>query len=114
MALGVAAIWPASASGVTAAGHSARSAATPIPPTTLGAPIIADLNGDGLPDRATLGQLGTTNTCTVTVQDGLAAGGFGPAKVHRYTSAEKSGPFCPNLGAAIKLGSDRRPALVTG
>ncbi len=114
LALGVVAIWPASASGVTAAGHSAVSAATPTPPTTLGAPIIADLNGDGSQDKATLGQIGTTTTCTVTVQNGLPGGGFGPAKVHRYTSAEHNAPFCPNLGAAIKLGSEKRPDLVTG
>jgi len=112
--MGVVAIWPASASGVTAGDHSAVDAATSTPPTTLSAPIFADLNGDGVRDKATLGQIGTTTTCTVTVQNGLAGGGFGPATVHRYTSAEHNAPFCPNLGAAIKLGSEKRPDLVTG
>lgn len=76
--------------------------------------ITADLNNDGIPDHATLGQAGTTNTCTVTVQLGTAAGTFGPPKVHSYTSMETVAPFCPNVGAAVKLGTDRRPDLVTG
>jgi len=103
MALGVVAIWPGSA-----------GAATSTSPTTLSAPIIADFNGDGLLDSATLGQIGTTTTCTVTVQYGLAGGGYGPAYVHSYLSAEQNAPFCPNLGAALGLGSDTKPDLVTG
>jgi hypothetical protein len=99
--LGVVSIWPTSA-----------SAGGP-PPTALSAPILADLNGDGLRDKAVLGQIGTTTTCTVTVQDGVAGGGFGPPKVHRYTSVE-SFPPCPDKGTAIKLGNDKRPDLVTG
>jgi hypothetical protein len=52
--------------------------------------------------------------CTVTVQDGLPGGGFGPAVVHTYMSAEKGGPFCPNIGSAIKLGKEKLPDLATG
>jgi hypothetical protein len=97
----------------------AASGAVAILPTaatadTAGPQIIADLNGDGLLDHATLGPVGTTNKCTVTVQDGLPGGGFGPATVHTYTSAKNTGPFCPNIGTAIKLGNEKRPDLATG
>jgi hypothetical protein len=104
LTLGVVAIWPTSAS----------SAGSVAPFATVHAPIFADLNGDGLRDKATLGQVGTTDICTVTVQDGLAGGGFGPPKVHRYKSVENTFPLCPDVGTAIKLGNHNRPDLVTG
>jgi hypothetical protein len=80
----------------------------------VGQTITADLNGDGVPDHATLGQVGTTNSCTVTVQHGIAAGGFGSAHVHTYTSPEALSPFCPDIGVAVKLGSHKKFDLVTG
>jgi hypothetical protein len=80
----------------------------------VGQTITADLNNDGLPDHATLGQIGTTSTCTVTVALGTAPATFGTPKVHQYTSLETTAPLCPNVGAAVKLGTDKRPDLVTG
>jgi hypothetical protein len=80
----------------------------------VGQTITADLNNDGLPDHATLGQIGTTSTCTVTVALGTAPATFGMPKVHQYTSLETLSPFCPNIGTAVKLGTDKRPDLVTG
>jgi hypothetical protein len=80
----------------------------------VGQTITADLNNDGLPDHATLGQIGTTSTCTVTVALGTAPATFGAPNVHQYTSLETTAPLCPNIGAAVKLGTDKRPDLVTG
>jgi hypothetical protein len=91
-------------------GHGAFSPMTGAPSQV----ITADLNNDGIPDQATLGQVGATTTCTVTVRPGTASGTFGPPRVHSYTTLESLAPFCPNIGAAVKLGTDRRPDLVTG
>lgn len=76
-------------------------------------PIVADLNGDGYRDRVTLGQVGATPTCTVTVEYGTAAGAFGPPEVHRYSSVEPIQPYCPDLGVALRLGDRPGVDLVT-
>lgn len=78
--------------------------------------IVADLNGDGIPDHATLGAIGdaTTRTCTVTVRLGRPNGTFGPPAVHTYTSPVTSPPSCPDVGVAVKLGNHKRFDLVTG
>lgn len=110
LAVGALALLPGA--GVAAVTTPAATA-TPTP-TALSAPIYADFNGDHLRDKAILGQIGTTTTCTVSVQNGLPGGGFGPAKVHTYTTAEHEPPFCPDRGTALKLGNDKRPDLVTG
>jgi hypothetical protein len=85
-----------------------------IPAGSVGEPIIADFNGDGIPDEAILGQVGNTNQCTVTVLQGQPDGSFVAQPPHTYTSLERFAPFCPDSGAAVKLGGHRRFDLVTG
>lgn len=82
---------------------------------TVGPTIMADLNGDGIPDQVVFSQIGavTSTTCAVTVSNGVAGGGFGPPTVHTYQSAERVAPFCPDLAVAMKLGNDTVPDLVT-
>ena len=76
-------------------------------------PILADLNGDGYRDRVTLGAVGGTPTCTVTVEYGAPDGTFGPPQVHRYPSVEHEQPYCPDMGVALRLGDRRQVDLVT-
>jgi hypothetical protein len=91
-------------------GHFTPFGGNPIGPAN---PFLSDITGDGLPDLVTLGQIGTTTTCTVTVQRGRTDGGFAPPVVHQYTTLEKQPPFCPTIGTAVKLGTRSRPDLVT-
>jgi hypothetical protein len=74
--------------------------------------IVGDYNGDGLPDTAILNS-GNGPTCSVTVQLGLAGGGFGPARTHSYTTIDTTEP-CPDQGVAMKLGNQKRSDLVVG
>lgn len=76
-------------------------------------PFLADMNNDGIPDMVTLGEVGQTTTCTVTVRLGRRDGTFGQPAVHQYTTLEAQQPFCPTIGTAAKLGTDKRPDLVT-
>ncbi len=72
-------------------------------------PIIADVNGDGLPDRNVLGM---TNgpagsvTCQVVVRLGLAGGGFGQAQPYPYLTLPADDPNCPDMGVGINLDGD--------
>jgi hypothetical protein len=91
--------------GVSAALPTAASAAT-------FQTITADLNGDGIPDQVVLGQVGSSSTCTVTVSKGRTDGTFGAPKEHDYTSPEASAPFCPNIGAAVRVGNDKKFDIV--
>jgi hypothetical protein len=81
----------------------------------LGGIITADMNNDGIPDQVQLGDVGgpMSTTCSVTVSNGKAGGGFGKPTVHIYTSPEQFGPFCPDQGVAMKLGNETKPDLVT-
>ena len=80
----------------------------------LGGVIVADMNNDGIADHVQLGRVGgvPSTTCTVTVNYGLAGGGFGPAHVHTYTTIDDTA-MCPDMGVAMKLGNEKRPDLVT-
>src|SRR2546422_10291380 len=81
-----------------------------------GEPIIADLNNDGLSDRATLGpDTGTptgTPNCTINVELRRPNGTFRPPVVHTYASPLTRQPFCPNMGEAINLGRNGATELV--
>ncbi|MCG8920423.1 FG-GAP-like repeat-containing protein [Actinokineospora sp. PR83] len=78
-------------------------------------PFLGDLNEDGRADRVTLGSVGLTSTCTVSVQDGLVGGGFAAAVQHSYVSPRTSGPlpYCPDMGEVVDLGGDGTPEIVT-
>lgn len=71
-------------------------------------PIVADLNRDGLIDRATLGpELGTptgTPNCTISVELRRPNGTYRPPAVRTYASPFTRQPFCPDMGEAINLG----------
>src|SRR5256885_768103 len=81
-----------------------------------GEPIVADLNNDGLVDRATLGpDTGVptgTPTCTISVEIRRPNGTYRPPAVHSYTSPWTRQPFCPNMGEAINLGPLGQTELV--
>lgn len=74
--------------------------------------ITGDFNGDGLTDTAVLVS-GAGPTCTVTVQLGVAGGGFGPPTDHSYTTLDTGEP-CPDQGFALKLGHQTRSDLIVG
>lgn len=66
-------------------------------------PIIADVNGDGRPDRNTLGTLPGTSDCTVRVELGRPGGGYRPAQSYPYLA---SALYCPDMGVGFNLDSD--------
>jgi hypothetical protein len=65
-------------------------------------PIIADVNGDGLADRNTLGFLPVPDQCGVLVELGLPGGGYGTAQSYPYLSAL----YCPDMGVGLNLDND--------
>jgi hypothetical protein len=65
-------------------------------------PIIADVNGDGRPDRNTLGTAPGTSDCVVRVELGRPAGGYGPAQSYPYLSEL----YCPDMGVGMNLDGD--------
>ncbi|MGI5212295.1 FG-GAP-like repeat-containing protein [Plantactinospora sp. CA-290183] len=71
-------------------------------------PIIADVNGDGLADRNTLGFLPGPGQCAVLVELGRPGGGYGPVQSYPYLSA----PYCPDMGVGLNLDSDAPDELV--
>ncbi|HEY3611169.1 MAG TPA: VCBS repeat-containing protein [Pseudonocardiaceae bacterium] len=73
--------------------------------------IVADMNGDGLPDLVQLNPAGGT-MCSVAVSPGLPGGGYGSPTTYTYTSNENS-QRCPDVVVAVKLGSETTPDLIT-
>jgi len=71
-------------------------------------PIVADVNGDGLADRNTLGRASGSGECVVQVELGLPGGGHGPVHTYPYLSA----PYCPDMGVGINLDDDAPDELV--
>ncbi|MEQ4301329.1 VCBS repeat-containing protein [Plantactinospora sp. B6F1] len=71
-------------------------------------PVIADVNGDGRPDRNILGVVTGTSSCAVRVELGLAAGGYGPA--HSYPFLP-SAEYCPDMGVGLNLDGDAADEL---
>jgi hypothetical protein len=74
-----------------------------------GDPLLGDLNGDGVEDRATLG--GNDTECTVTVELGNGAGGFLPGETYAYPNTSYA-PYCPDMGVIVDLGGDGVSELV--
>jgi hypothetical protein len=77
-----------------------------------GEPIIADVDGNGIPDRNTLGLIPGTSTCRVLVELGLADGGFGPARSYSYLVLAAGDVNCPDLGVGLNLDADPADELV--
>lgn len=96
--------------GLAAAVLTPASASAAMTPRT----ITVDLNGDGIPDQVTFGQVGNTTTCSVTVARGRADGTFGRPKEHDYTTLEQSAPYCPDVVVAVKLGNHNKYDFVGG
>ncbi|GAA3726631.1 hypothetical protein GCM10022225_04770 [Plantactinospora mayteni] len=76
-----------------------------------GDPILGDLDGDGLLDRARL-RTDPSDRCVVLVESGRAGSGYGAAVPHEY--ALPNGGGCPDLGVAVDLDRDGRAELVVG
>jgi hypothetical protein len=100
--LGVALVAVVLAVGVPASASAGNS----------GQAFLGDLNNDGRADRVTLGPVGTSSTCTLTVEYRRANGAFRPAVTHTYTSPVTHAPYCPNMGEVVNLGGNRVAEIV--
>jgi FG-GAP-like repeat len=76
-----------------------------------GDPLLGDLNGDGITDRATL-SVGGPKTCNVTVELGDGSGGYGPPTVYGYPNPGTSSTYCPDMGVIVDLGGDGTAEIV--
>jgi FG-GAP-like repeat len=74
-------------------------------------PLLGDLDGDGIGDRATL-SVGGPETCTVTVELGDGSGGYGLPTVHSFARPGTVERYCPDMGVIVDLGDDGRVELV--
>ncbi|MGI5212297.1 FG-GAP-like repeat-containing protein [Plantactinospora sp. CA-290183] len=69
--------------------------------------ISADLNGDGLSDRAALrAVMGAAVACQVVVSLGLPGGASGPPQPYTYLSLPADEPNCPDMGVGLNLDPD--------
>jgi hypothetical protein len=75
-----------------------------------GDPLLGDLNGDGIADRATLVE--TAAQCDVQVELGNASGGYGPPTTHSYPKPGTGIAYCPDMGVIVDLGGDGTAELV--
>jgi hypothetical protein len=95
---------------------TAITVAVPAVANAASAVVIADMNGDGLPDKVVISPYGPPGgtQCQVQVEPGVAGGGFDfwHSSFYTYTSSELS-QRCPDEAVAIKLGSDTTPDLIT-
>ena len=88
----------------------------PVAPAGAQVPLVptyGDLTGDGIADRVVFPNFAGF-TCRVTVEPGLAGGGYGPAENHDYAfppPVDDASP-CPNRGAIVDLGGDGVNELV--
>ncbi|WP_422773435.1 Ig-like domain-containing protein [Plantactinospora sp. WMMC1484] len=95
-----------------AAAVATASAGLTAPPALAGwqdEPIVADVNGDGRPDRSTLGAAPGTSGCLVRVELGRPGGGYDPAQSYPYLP---SAEYCPDMGVGLDLDSDAANELV--
>ncbi|MBC6448887.1 FG-GAP repeat domain-containing protein [Actinokineospora xionganensis] len=76
-------------------------------------PFFADFNQDGRQDRAILGRVGTTTTCTVSVETMKPDGTYRAPKTRSFTSPATRLPYCPDMGEAVDLDSDGELEIVT-
>ena len=79
----------------------------------MGDPLVGDLDGNGVADRATLVDGASPGTCAVAVELGLAGGGYGPPTSHDFTvPGSLPEDLCPDMGAIVDLGGDDVSELV--
>lgn len=79
-----------------------------------GDPIIADINGDGLPERILLAVTEPTG-CAVVIEIGVRQDVFYPPEVHPYPiPLGLPNEQCPDIGTAADLDGDGRVELVVG
>lgn len=76
-------------------------------------PFFADFNGDGREDRATLGQVGALNKCSVAVETRKPNGSYRAPKIRYYASPATHQPYCPDMGEAVDLDGDGELEIVT-
>nr|MDT0656596.1 Ig-like domain-containing protein [Micromonospora sp. DSM 115978] len=88
---------------------------TPARAGGLDEPIIADLNGDGLPDRSTLQPVSADHSCRILFEAGTQGGGFLPGVYQTYLrGAAEVNDYCPDIGTAADLDGQGKPELVVG
>lgn len=76
-------------------------------------PIVAHLNGDRLPDRATLTRNpGSPTNCVVSLEAGRRGGGYQLPRRHTYLTLPGAGSYCPDLGTAVRMSSTRVDLVV--
>lgn len=75
--------------------------------------FFADFNGDGREDRASLGQVGALNKCSVAIETRKPDGSYRAPKIRYYTSPATRQPYCPNMAEAVDLDGDRELEIVT-
>ena len=96
---------PVLATGGLVAGAQPAGAQTPT--------LNGDLDGDGRADRATLVASGSVpGSCAVSVELGLAGGGYGPATSYDFTVPGADYDYCPDMGVIVDLGGDGVSELV--
>ncbi|MEQ4301330.1 FG-GAP-like repeat-containing protein [Plantactinospora sp. B6F1] len=81
------------------------------PDATAGGPgeaIVADVNGDGRPDRVVLGlAVGPTGTrCHLAVSLGLPGGDFGTPQTYVFLTLPADEPNCPDMEVGLDLDAD--------
>ncbi|MDW5323433.1 Ig-like domain-containing protein [Plantactinospora sp. KLBMP9567] len=72
-----------------------------------GEPVVADVNGDGRPDRVVLDlTVGAATTCRVVVSLGQAGGGFAAPQAYDYLTLPAEEPNCADMGVGLNLDAD--------
>ncbi|GAA3748272.1 hypothetical protein GCM10022225_35300 [Plantactinospora mayteni] len=77
-----------------------------------GEPIVADVNGDGRPDRVVLDlTVGAVTTCRVVVSLGQAGGGYAAPQAYGYLTLPAAEPNCADMGVGLNLDADAAAEL---
>lgn len=74
--------------------------------------LYADFNNDGIIDQLTLPPANSHRYCSLELALGNGSGGFLPANFINFTPPQRADGFCPDIGAAIKVGDDTSMDIV--